>query len=496
MRYVAYSKKASVIPSYSVKSLKEENDIIRKYARENSIKISKFYEDKSDNPRSSTGFDRLREDGMDRRFDTVVLISIYNCGPNLSFARELLLNTFYKAGINFIVIEDGINSADMSADEIKEYFYYARQKANSMFGYQKKSKDLKASNRISKLRIRYGYKLSDDEMDIVIDETAAGVVRRIFEMFDGGMKAENIAIKLNSEGIEPPSPYLFRMYKIQSSSRGKSWNKHICTSIRYKKYYIGCDEDIGYKTIHYPAIVEKEIYDRVNAKFSGATAGKTLHKREDNIFRGKIFYSDTDEVLGSITPNGNYENRFFHKPNSKKALVKYSVVVEEVSIHLLRVKERCRSVEEHLDNGGARELYDKCNKVNEDTWIQLFNSSNVLMNENLALYQRYECGEISKEEYDLAHEIILKKITENSNEFHDTLEVQATLKKSISKKNSWFKLYSSYDCTKPLTRKIVMKMIDKITVDKDGSITVYLYDSEAEVFPEEWRDISGKEKQK
>ena len=118
------------------------------------------------------------------------------------------------------------------------------------------------------------------------------------------------------------------------------------------------------------------------------------------------------------------------------------------------------------------------------------------MNENLALYQRYECGEITKEEYDLAHEIILKKITENSNEFHDTLEVQATLKKSISKKNSWFKLYSSYDCTMPLTRKIVMKMIDKITVDKDGSITVYLYDSEAEVFPEEWRDISGKEKQK
>ena len=52
-----------------------------------------------------TGFDKLVQDGMARKFDAVVVDSIFRCGRTLPFAIEALQRTFYPLGIQFAVVD-------------------------------------------------------------------------------------------------------------------------------------------------------------------------------------------------------------------------------------------------------------------------------------------------------------------------------------------------------------------------------------------------------
>ena len=57
----------------------------------------------------------------------------------------------------------------------------------------------------------YGYVKSDDEMRTpIIDPYAAGIVRRIFEMYASGMKPLQIATVLNEEGVLTPFDYYYK----------------------------------------------------------------------------------------------------------------------------------------------------------------------------------------------------------------------------------------------------------------------------------------------
>ena len=64
----------------------------------------------------------MRIDGMNHKFDMVILDSMYRCGKNVGFAKELLYRTFYKLGIHFIVLEDNINTTNMAPEEVEQYF--------------------------------------------------------------------------------------------------------------------------------------------------------------------------------------------------------------------------------------------------------------------------------------------------------------------------------------------------------------------------------------
>ena len=60
---VGYSKRAANFAVNECVPLKEQNDRIRKFAKENGYKISHFYEDKSNDPGADLGFQKMKIDG-------------------------------------------------------------------------------------------------------------------------------------------------------------------------------------------------------------------------------------------------------------------------------------------------------------------------------------------------------------------------------------------------------------------------------------------------
>ena len=84
--------------------------------------VSEKYSDRRRTAEATEGFDKLVQDGMARKFDAVVVDSIFRCGRTLPFAIEALQRTFYPLGIQFAVVEDDFCSIDKTAEEVAEYF--------------------------------------------------------------------------------------------------------------------------------------------------------------------------------------------------------------------------------------------------------------------------------------------------------------------------------------------------------------------------------------
>ena len=107
MRYVSYTRTTACIPGdIPANIITEQNERIKHFAKEHGWKIQEKYSDRKKDPNENTGFEKLLRDGMQRKFDGVIVDSIFRTGRGIGNAREVLYQTFYYAGINFAVVED------------------------------------------------------------------------------------------------------------------------------------------------------------------------------------------------------------------------------------------------------------------------------------------------------------------------------------------------------------------------------------------------------
>lgn len=486
---VGYSKRASYVPTYCSDSLKEQNDHIRDFTKSRYWKISKFYEDKSDDPQSDLGFQKLKEDGLKRQFDVVIIDSIFRCGRNVFYARDLLLNVFYRVGIHFVILEDDIDSSLMSFEELENYFFRCKQKASAQIGKYRNKQMQIATGKISKQSISYGYKLSSDETEIEVDEYAAGVIRRIFDLYDSGKSYKDIMNILNAEAIKPPGYYLKCKYNIQSTSKTDVWNKSTINNLRHKKRLCGSSENIGYKEIYYPEIISKEQFERINEMHKGHSLGKTPAKRVENAFNNKIFYCNTDNILMYRNRTGEDSCRYFYRKGKKVKFIKYDEVEAAVRSRLIHEKALCDQIVGYLNEGRNKELIVAIESEYKVKATELYEESLNAIEDNIPLFQRYEKGDISKEEYDDNHDSIISDFTQVSDRFHLVVEEMARKKNEVSSDNLWLKRYSKFKPDEEITKKLVNQLIDKIIIDENKNIFIYLFDSESAVFPDEWRHI-------
>lgn len=124
MRFVSYTRSASCFEFEDIPDgiIGVQNEHISEFAKEHGFVIEAKYSDRKKAREENAGFDRLLADGMKRAFDCVVVDSIFRTGNNLWVAKEVLLQTFYYAGIHFIVVEDQFDSRSKTYDEVEKYF--------------------------------------------------------------------------------------------------------------------------------------------------------------------------------------------------------------------------------------------------------------------------------------------------------------------------------------------------------------------------------------
>ena len=194
-------------------SIINQKKMLEKYAKEHGFANTAHY---FDDGWSGTNFERpdwkrLLDDIENGLVGTVIVKDMSRIGRNylqVGFYTDVL---FRERGVRFIAISNGVDSRNQESNEFAPFLnimneWYVRDTSRKIKSVlHAKGVDGKhlTSNAI------YGYKKDpEDNNHWLIDEEAAAVVRRIFQMIIDGYGPMQIARKLTAEKIERPSYYL------------------------------------------------------------------------------------------------------------------------------------------------------------------------------------------------------------------------------------------------------------------------------------------------
>ena len=266
------------------------------------------------------------------------------CVKDLSrFGRDYLKVGFYteimfpEKGVRFIAINNSVDSANPMENDFTPFLnimneWYAKDTSNKIRTiFRSRMQDGKRCSGA----IPYGYRRDpEDKNHLLIDEEAAKVVRRIYQMVIDGMGSQAIANQLTADNVLIPSAYL------EQSEHGESrnhsyhdpcrWN---CTAVSYildKQEYMGhtvlgktiCenfktkkrrkarpDELIIFENTHEP-IIDAETWHLVQ-KLRRRTRRKLANGSYSHRLSGLVYCADCGKRLSYSSPQSQ------HRPDGK-----------------------------------------------------------------------------------------------------------------------------------------------------------------------------------
>lgn len=327
-------------------SLVNQEKICRSFLlAERSVIITKIYTDNgfSGMNYARPGFQELMEDLDSGLINCVIVKDVSRFGRQYLLTSEYLQRVFPERGIRFIAVNDDYDSLkpDSSLEGLLLPFKmilndsYAKDISkkirSSISAKMNAGAYLPASGSIP-----YGYLRNPETNSFDLDEEAAGVVRRMFQMRAQGQAFNAIAVALNDEGV--PSPGRLRFLRGLSQDRrfqNAAWVRGTIRKIVTDPVYLG-DRIHGrvhrdrmgakkqrrdaeqWKVIRgaHPAIVSQELFDAVQAVNLAADerrAGYSSHEKcaEDmrEIFRNKLFCGDCGSRMIALKRNPRAESK-------------------------------------------------------------------------------------------------------------------------------------------------------------------------------------------
>jgi DNA invertase Pin-like site-specific DNA recombinase len=270
--------------------------------------------------------------------------------------RDYLQTGFYtevffrEKGVRFIAISNNIDSADSDSGEFAPFLnimseWYARDASRKLkTAFRAKGRSGKRTTN----KAVYGYlKDPNDKTKWIVDEEAAPVIRRIFQMVIEGMGPGKIASVLKAERINKPGYHMAKIgvgdhqwsderyrYDWQSSTVARIIGRaeyaghtvNLRTEVEnYKDKKITWkpkDEWLIFEKTHEP-IIEQEIFDM-------AQKCRTVKRRADawgeaNPLTGLLYCADCGRRMYNHRSNAvvTKDKRYNDRPITKKAVDKY-----------------------------------------------------------------------------------------------------------------------------------------------------------------------------
>ena len=187
--------------------------MLEKYAKEQGFTNLAHY---TDDGYSGTNFDRpdwkrLTADIEEGKIGCVIVKDMSRIGRNyleVGFYTEVL---FREKGVRFIAISNGVDSTHSESNEFAPFLnimneWYVRDTSRKIKSVLR-NKGMEGKHLTS--NAIYGYKKKpEDNNHWLVDEEAAAVVRRIFQLIIEGNGPMQVARILTNEKVERPSYYL------------------------------------------------------------------------------------------------------------------------------------------------------------------------------------------------------------------------------------------------------------------------------------------------
>jgi DNA invertase Pin-like site-specific DNA recombinase len=285
-------------------SVSNQKELLQEYAYNNGYTNCRFY---ADDGYTVTNFDRpdfqrMLEDIENGYIDTVVVKDMSRFGRNYILVGQYVEMIFPMYGVKLIGVTDGFSS-----DKNNDFFaftniindFYA-QDISKKCRAQKQQKG-NSGKRLT-TRAIYGYKVDENDHDKwVIDEYAAGVVRKIFDLYvNDGMSLNKICKYLYERKILKPIVY----------------HEH-----KYTPNYDGDDEKYIWNAAYISIILRKQEYLGHTVNFRTTSASNKCRKVIHNpIEKQKIFYNTHEAIVSEkifLKAQEIAKSRWFNKTSDR-----------------------------------------------------------------------------------------------------------------------------------------------------------------------------------
>jgi len=239
-------------------SRKTQKQILSDYAIKNGLTNYRFYVD--DGVSGTTfdieGFKNMIADIESGEIGTVIVKDMSRFGRDylkVGYYTEVL---FSEYDVHFIAINGGVDSEreDNDFTPIRNLFneFYAKDTSRKIRAVWKAKGN--AGERIASVPV-YGYKKDPlDSKHLVIDEEAAPIVRRIYQMCLSGMGPYQIAKTLAEEKVLCPSYHINNIGMSHRTDLGKNpygWNTTCIADILERLDYLGHTTNFKYQRKSY-----------------------------------------------------------------------------------------------------------------------------------------------------------------------------------------------------------------------------------------------------
>lgn len=446
-------------------SIPEQNERIEQFARRFRMTISKKFSDRKDDWSAEDGFLEMKEAGMNRRFDCILFWSVMNFGQDPLNGYNLLLHTFFPAGIDFAVVSDNFFSAGKTDEEIRQYLEEKYRERRNLH-------NVKQALIARKLRANtlYGYKVVNGDFEI--DEKVENNVRQVFRLALEGKGKKEICQWLNENGIVAPQLYL-RMEAGRDTQGIKTvWEYEQVKKILTDRRYMGERKATSKGVVSYhtmPAYIDEDTYNQLNSK----APVKKGPKRENPLF--KLVY-DKDTMIrmyvGDYMNDGGWVYYVRCQNNVTRGYTKKAISASEViEFAETALKKECKIAVRVFEKLNGEEGRAEYLKRTEMLRLYIKDLMEQLLNEVDGDNREEAFGELDSLFAEAQHELERYQTT-------------------FSVSNPWVRLFREMPDFDFLNLKTAKEYIDKVYIIRNETVELLpLYNEWKELLPKEWLEV-------
>ncbi len=491
-------------------SIRNQRKLITEFLEKNpKMKLIKEY---VDDGYSGTNFDRpdfirMVNDAHAGRINCIVVKDLSRLGRNYIETGRYIEKIFPAMGIRLIALNDNYDSVDKSSDESQiivpfknlindAYCRDISLKIRSHLDVKRKSGQFIGSFAL------YGYEKDPaNKNHLIIDEYAASIVERIFNMKLNGFGSARIAEKLNEQGIQPPFEYKRKCgLKFDSgfkSCDGAAWCEESVDRILKNEMYTGKmiqgkirkvnykvkkslptekDEWICVEGTHEP-IVSKERFELVQAIMEKDTR---TPPDSDCVFplSGYVKCGACNQNMVRRVVSGKKKYVYYHCSTYKAGgnctshIVRHDKVesavlsaIQQQIILLDKLETVLTQIDEQPGEQIAVLTLDRqLEKLKED--IEYYGG---LM---AKLYKDMVDGVVSRAEYNDLHERFARSRSGVEDTYNKLLEKKRLILSGQVHLQPWIENLKKYRNLTELSRSAVVSLVDKVVIQDSQNINV------------------------
>lgn len=455
-------------------------------------------------------FQRMIDDVRNGRINCVVVKDLSRFGRNYIQIGEYTDYLFPTLGCRFIAINDGIDTLEKE-NELMPFKnlvneWYSRDQSKKV----KSAKVARAKNGFFMgAYAPYGYiKNEDKKPPLLIDEYAAPIVRRIFEMRATGMGYRTIATKLNDEKIVPPREYYYNSIGKPNPKKGlRSWSDVVVREILKNEAYIGNIVQMRKGTISYKnktqvnrpqeewvraegthePIISIELWETARKLGDRGTVGKSNKDGEISLFSGLLKCGDCGRSMKFVRDSNTRKDG--HRNNHHayiccgysqggKAICSPHRTLESIFSDLILgdIREKAQMIS--LDQDAVIAEIKRKKQADTTTEQKAMEKKLQSLRHRLSELERL----ISKlyEEMvlgDIPREMVLDMMDKYKNEQHEKQTLAAQIAEQLTHSQEvehdireWVSLIQGSKDIERLDRELLIKLVEKIVVGQKSMV--------------------------